>query len=456
VTRARSDLSRAEKHRTGAFVSGRRAFLAGAGGTILSLPFLEALTLENARAEPPPGAPTRFVSVHQGQGTQHWEFVHPGSSPTDFTFGRILEPLEDLRDRMVYVLGIDNKPGGYGHEESAHSCLSGFSGGEGPSIDHAVWDSIRSDGDLPPLHFAIGPTARIGRYRGAAGDPVDSIGDPRVFYDSLFRGDEGSSSELERIRLRRGRALDAVRESFASFRRRLGPSDRDRLDLHASRLANLETQLVSGPRECSRPPYEDVPDFDWNVDYDVAMRNITEILAMAFACHITPVATLEWTSDHDPAVFAPFLGEFADWHSMVHSGEKDHSIEGLVSGYRYYAEHFGRFLRRLDEIPEGDGTILDHTMILWTADFGYGGAHYPNNVHCIIAGSLGEGVPMGRVANYLDTNDVERAGWSDWSHPNLLTSIANVFGNPTPHFGQEGPALNNQTVLRGPLPGLLG
>ncbi|UJR86197.1 DUF1552 domain-containing protein [Sandaracinus amylolyticus] len=439
---------RADRHRTGAFVAGRRAFLAGAGGVVLALPFLEAI---HGRARAAPRTPRRFVVWHQGQGTQWDQWAIPGSSQTDFRLGRILEPLADLRDRFVFMRGIDNRAKdrteGDGHQSAIRSILCATPNSGGPSIDTVVHQRLRTEGQLGPLRLAIGSSARSGRFLAAAGDPVDSIGDPRAMLDTFFAGDDGASAELERLRLRRRRALDAVRESFGTFRRGLGTEDRDRLDRHAARLDDLETRLASG-RTCARPVLEQPSGYVPTRDWDVTARNVAEVVALAFACDVTPVATIEWTEDHDPALFAPFIGSYSNWHEMVHSGESRRGITGLHDGYRYYATHMAYFLQRLQEIEEDGGTLLDSTCVLWSSDFGYGAGHNGLSTTFTLAGSLGAETQLGRCITYADPEQLW--GASQYTQANLFTSILRAFGQTDEHFG------DSTGGTRGPIPGLVG
>jgi hypothetical protein len=442
-----------EKHKTGAFVRGRRAFLAGAGGTILALPFLESI---HGEARAAPGMPRRFIVWHQGQGTQYDQLVRAGSSETDFTLGPILEPLAAHRERLTVVVGADNKCGdrsdGNGHTSAQVSCLCGQRNSGGPSIDQVVWERLRMAGQRTPLHLAVGETSRQGRFLEAASTPVESNGDPRGVWDSAFAG-LATDEDATRRRRRRLRSLDAVRESFASLRTRLPSSDRDRLDRHASYLDEIETRLRS-VTSCEQPLQPAMYSLS---DWERQARDMFDLTVAAFTCNLTPVVTIEHTQDHDPAIFSGYLGPYSNWHEMVHSGESMRGIPGLRDGYRWYAERFAELLDRLAVTPEPDmpgSSMLDHTLILWTCDFGYGAGHNKLAVQCVLAGSLGAGVPMGRLLRFSDPEML----WSSspWATNNVFTSILHAFGQTDRHFGHEGDLGDGSMIQPGPLPGLLG
>jgi hypothetical protein len=441
---------RPQQHRTGAFTLGRRAFLAGVGGTVLALPFLESI---HGTARAAPGAPRRFLVWHQGQGTQWDRFATPGASATDFTLGPILEPLATLRDRLVVLRGIDSRAGnasmGDGHESAKAGTLCAVPDRGGASIDQLVWDRIRMPGQRSPLHLAVGHTARLGRFLSAPNEPVESEGDPLAVWDTTFASLTVPEEDVTRRRRRRLRSLDAVRESFATLRTRLPTEDRDRLDRHAAHLDEIETRLGATRAACEAPMRPAT--YDHNADWTRAANDMFDLAIAAFGCEMTPVVTIEWTDDHDPALFAPYLGGYGNWHEMVHSGESMRGIAGLADGYRYYAERFAELLVKLDTTPEpmGDGTMLDHTTILWTTDFGYGAGHNKNSMQAVLAGSLGAGVPLGRMLSFVDPENVWDA--SPMSNNNLFTSVLHAFGaTDVEHVGYTGDG-----VTTGPIPDLV-
>lgn len=439
-----------ERHRTGAFMAGRRAFLAGVGGTVLALPFLESI---HGPARAAAGVPRRFIVWQQGQGTQWDQWATAGASDTDFTLGPILQPLADYRDRLALFHGIDNRAAkttdGDGHTSAQKSVLCATPNSGGASIDQLVWDRIHTEGQRSPLHLAVGPTARVGRFLSAANEPTESVGDPLAVWDSTFASFSVPDDVAARRRRRRVRSLDAVRESFAALRARIPTEDRDRLDRHAAHLDEVETRLQSSV-VCAPPTRPGT--YDAVADWTRAADDMFDLTIANFACDLSPVVTLEWTNDHDPAIFAPYLGGYSNWHEMVHSGESMRGIAGLRDGYRFYTERFARLLDKLRTTPEpmGDGTMLDHTLILMMGDLGYGAGHNKHSILAALAGTLGAGVPMGRMLRFVNPEDM----WteSDWCTNNLFTSVLHAFGaTDVSHVGFSDPS-----VRTGPIPGLIG
>lgn len=438
-------LERAQPHASGAFAHGRRRFLRGAGGLTLALPFLEIMRGHKAHAAA--GKPRRFIVWHQGQGTQFDEWAIPGSSPTDFRLGRILEPIAPWKDRMMFFRGIDNRvknsSGGNGHQSAQNTCLTCQPNGKGSSFDQVLSARIKQSGQRSSLNLAVGPSMRIRFYAGA-GDQIESQGDPRKAMMGLFTTDDQSGKELERLNARRKSILDAVKDNFTSFRGRLGQTDRQRLDQHADKLRELEVRFMQQSAVACAPPKINLPpSFNPSVDEVTSAEAQIEIIAMAFACNLTPVASLEFTNDWDP----PQLG-VSGWHDKVHAGEGKRGVAGLATGYRWYSERFAKLLARLSEVQDENGPLLDSTLVQWTCDFGYGAGHNGNSVHAAFAGTLGAGVPMGRLFNIFDPEKLWHS--STCTLNNYYVTILQAFGQPDTTFGSQA----DGSIKPGPIPGV--
>ena len=120
---------------------------------------------------------------------------------------------------------------------------------------------------------------------------------------------------------------------------------------------------------------------------------MSDIIAMAFACDITPVSTLWFEDAHAPSF--EWLEDsvqperFGEWHNMVHSNTNPAMHAALDNGFAWYAQVVAGLMERLESIPEGDGTMLDNTLIVWLSEFGDGGAHDVTNLPILLAGGVG-------------------------------------------------------------------
>jgi hypothetical protein len=469
----------------------RRAFLSGAGGIVVGLPFLDFFRGAARSHHEGPGPQRLIVFVHQ-QGTIMREWAIPGASETDFRFGRILEPLEAWKSRMVFLHGIDNALPGVcssnGHSASERTLLSAQpfvtaldgagnliprddqtaddAHAAGPSIDQVIAERIRMGRPYKSIDLAVGPGGSSRMLYAGREDPVTSIGDPREVLANIFAPTLASREELDRIQGRRLSALDAVRDSFQSLRGRLGTSDRRRLDAHAEKVRDLELRVAGMAGTCR------APDPTFPADYDADRHDWTsapiqmELLTLAMSCDLAPVGTLLFRNAHSPfdwltytdgdGVERPVVPDgYDNWHDLVHDGrnrpvtagaEETFDEPGLIRGYRWYTERFVELLELLDGTPEGDGSMLDHTMVLWISDFGNGRGHNNIRLHAALAGNVGAASSTGRCIRLAEGDgdyDDSRVKTN-----NLYVSMLQAFGQGDETFGYQ-----TEDVTPGGVPG---
>lgn len=470
---------------------GRRAFLIGAGGLTLSLPYLNVFgSRACAQAGGLPGGPRRLLLFFHHQGTVLRQWALPGSSETSFTLGEVMTPLERHRDRLMFLYGIDNKIADLnlsnGHNSSARSCLTAqlystaldASGryierdaqtvdnapANGPSIDQVL--AQRMQGDLPyrSVDLAVGNQDGEGQMLFAGrNDPVRSEPSPQRALDRFFVTDDGSAEEMRRLRLRKQSVLDAVLSSFAALRARVGAEDRARLDAHADKVRDIERRVLAPANvTCARPVLDLPADFDEARDDWTSAPAQMDLLVMALSCNVAPVGSLvfanahapfEWLTYDDRGVARPVVAPgYDNWHDMVHRGKGiDGGMRdepGLVRGYQWYSEQFAYLLDRMEATPEDDGTMLDHTLVLWMSEFGDGDGHNTLKLHVVLAGNAGSSRGMGR---FLDLSGGAGAWMPSATSTNqLFVTVLQAFGYDDTTFGWQADG-----VEPGALPGVL-
>ena len=472
----------------------RRAFLGGAGGIVVGLPFLDFFR-GAARGHHEGPTPKRLiVFVHQ-QGTIMREWAIPGASETDFRLGKILEPLESWRERMLFLYGVDNvmtrvcKSNGHNASERTLLTAQPFvtaldaagaliprdaqeaddAHAAGASIDQVIAQRIRAGHPYRSIDLAVGRTGTSRMLYAGREDPVTSVGDPREVLANLFAPTDASREELARLQARRLSALDAVRESFGTLRRRLGREDRLRLDAHADKVRDLELRVQSSGSMCATPSFTLPPDYDVEHHDWTSTPIQIDLLTMALSCEMAPVGTLLFRNAHAPFDWLTYTDEsgverpviadrYDNWHDMVHDGRgipvtpgatETYDDPGLIRGYRWYTEQFVRLLESLESTPEGEGTMLDHTMVLWISDFGNGQGHNNIRLHCAMAGNIGGTRGTGRCLRLSEGDGNYDEG--DYTTHNLYTTMLHAFGQPDPMFGYE-----TEDIPRlGAIPGIL-
>lgn len=477
--------------------STRRNFLLGAGGATLALPYLRSLDVRAGGSAPV----KRLVVVVQPQGfiMDEWRPIGTGS---DFTLSPILAPLEPHADRVVVVSGLDNVVtdlnfGAGGHNSALKCLLTGmplsanlgpdgallpqdqhvpgdqsydvFAGG--PSIDQVIAERLAAPVPYQSLEFAVGTDSYLNAQQvfvRGPDEPLGTMNDPRAAFDRLFAGfDPGDPSPLQRLRGARSSVLDRVGGSYESLSARLGAEDRRVLEAHTSKIRELEQRFAGGGdfgAGCAIPSVSVPGDYDpHNSDFDDvgAMAQI-DLMVMALACDMTRVASLQFTNGQNNRF--PWLGltipdpswpgynavEWPDWHGMFHISPdpaRDHPEPraAMVAAMRWYAEKFAYLLQRMAETPDGDGSLLDSSLVVWVSEFGDGAAHWAWDLPVVLAGNLGGALQTGRHLQFPGRVNNPATGYTN---NDLLVSILQLFGYGDESFGYPD-------VCRGALPGLV-
>lgn len=430
----------------------RRDFLKMLGaGTAASacLPLLESVGMA-ANGQ----FPTRFIVFFSANGTirERWR---PEGDANNWSFksGDILEALNPFKSDLLVVEGVDmisarNGPGdghqtGMGHmltgiellpgdiKGGCDSCpAAGFS--SGPSVDQFIADKLYNGESFKSLDFAIqaGGPNNWSRMSYAGSDrPVDPQQNPHTAYERIFATVGQDKAKLERIRNRRQSVLDFVREDMTAIEKKVSGKDRERIEQHHTAIRELEQSLLTGNDQglaCEIP--EKGQPFDANNadNFPAAGKAMMDMIVTAMACGMTRVATLQWSRSVSN-IAHPWAGVPERHHDLSHKGDTDApAVESIVKINRWYAEQFAYLIGRLKAIPEGNGTMLDNTVVIWCNELGRGNSHTRNDVPYVLAGKAGGYFKTGRYLVY--GND---------PHNNMLVSLCqsmgvnvNTFGNP--------------------------
>ncbi len=452
----------------------RRTVLRGAGGIAISLPLLEAMLPNRSHAGGVTEFPLRFVVFFSGNGTIEERWV-PFGSVNDFTFidpanpsqQRILAPLEPHKADLVVLQNLqqrsrDHGPGGNGHDMgmghmlTAHTLVEGPSGyGEfshlpdgsvaGPSVDQAIADLIAGPTAYRSLEFGVRANLDLARqltsrmsYRGPF-EVLPPENDPREAFDRLFADLGADPVEVAALRTKRKSVIDRVGDDFVRLEAKLGASDRQKLESHLDAIRELEQTLSNehGLLEgCAMPTMPGDIDHNSNDNYPIIGRTQMDLMVMALACDITRVSSIQWSTGQSGTRFT-WLGHSGDHHSMSHEADNDAGIrEQLVAVNHWYAEQFAYLLSAMTQVVEGDGTLLDRTIVMWCNEQGNGQLHSADGIPYVLAGSAGGAIETGRWI------DVDGA-----AHNDLYVSLLQAFGSNATSFGLA-------EVCTGPLPQL--
>ncbi|KIG17674.1 hypothetical protein DB30_02949 [Enhygromyxa salina] len=432
----------------------RRHVLRGLGGAAIALPLLDAMRSDSAHAGPG-DTPKRLIIMYTPNGTVPANFWPSGNGP-DFTLSPILAPLAAHQQDLLILGGLDLmsslKGPGDAHQKGTGSCLTGtpllegdFAGDGGQSagwaggisIDQEVANHIGQDTPFASLELgvAVQDPANVGArisYRGA-GQPLPPENSPYAAYQRLFGDSISDPLAVERRAARRRAVLDAVGDEHRALRDKLGGEDREKLENHLTAVEEIRDRLdegvISFGGECQ--PLQQGALLDPNLVSNMPFMGKLQmdLMAMAMACDITRVGTIMWTRSVANHVFSfvdPNIKEAH--HSLAHKGDEDApKVAQNTAINAWYAEQMAYLITRLKAIPEGDGTVFDNTVILWTNEQAKGNNHSRYDMPYVLAGSAGGYFNTGRYLTRPDQPQVP--------HNKLLVSLLHAMDIDADSFG---------------------
>jgi hypothetical protein len=451
----------------------RRRFIQAAGGMTLALPLLSSL-----RARGTPSAfPKRLVTMYtpNGQITNTW---HPTAvtSETDFVLNQAHLPLEAMKSRLTLFRGIDlviadvtgGGPGGP-HQRGIGTLFTGrhlqsglFRDGcgseagwaDGISIDQEVANQIGGDTLFKSLELGIRATENDVQGRiaySAAGAPLPPMLTPLDMYDRLFRDlpdtppDGGALPEDPAIVQRRS-VLQSVDRQLALLSAKVSVEDRQKLDAHLTLVRDIERRLSRMTILCEKPPVPPTLDPSSEVDMPLIADTEIDLLALAFACDLSRVASItvstglnrvrypwiNYTNSAGETVASEMEG-----HPLSHNPQSTpDSAAEFTARAQWHTGLVARLFDRLSQIPEGEGTAADNTLLVWCSEVSQGDTHSHVNMPFLMMGG-GWHFQTGRYIQVTPGT----------SHSNLLVSILNAMGVETNTFGLAD-------YCQGPLAGL--
>ena len=423
----------------------RRTVLRGAGVT-LALPWLESIPVWGVE---PAGAegqfPQRFAALFMACGIHPDHWWGKGAGP-EMELSRSLAPMEPLKTKMNVIQGLFNKnatgvgihPGQTGNILSGASLQRGAELKGGISVDQVLAARLGQETVQPSMvlgceqpitgyhetNFSMAYSSHISWQNATSPVPMEVY--PSLAFDSLFdnRGNRRNQS-----------VLDRVREEAASLGRRTSTADRSRLDEYLTSVRavekRIERQRVQQNKAADRAKHSAKsvvmmkrPDNGLPEDIREHMRLMCDVIALAFQTDKTRVGTLLLCRDIS-GLFYPFL----DVRNAHHSASHNDRSEDWEKISRYYCSQLAYLAGRLDAMPEGEGTVLDNSCLLWVNNMWSGSRHDSTKVPLLTAGGMGGRLKTGRVLDYTGKDDQQRKLCS------LYLSILNRMGVSMDRFG---------------------
>ena len=424
----------------------RRTLLRGAGAAI-SLPLLQSMVPAQtplAKTAANPQIKLGLCFIPHGAVIANWTPIGEGA---DFKISRTLKPLEPFQNQLVVVSNLAHKmaaPGGPGdnggdHTRSPAVFLNGVhpKRTDGPdiqagvTIDQMAAAKIGQDTPLPSLELATED------FSGLVGScdvgfscaymntiswrtpttPLPMEINPRVVFDHLFGDGANTQERLERIEQQRS-ILDAAMDQVKHLEGGLGPNDRNRVGEYLDTIREIERRIQLAEKQNSNSSLS-VPTSPAGIpdNHEEHSKLMFDLMALAFQADITRVSTFMMAREVSYRTF-PMLGISEGFHPASHHQNNPERLENLTKINTYHVSLLAHFLDRLKSTPDGDGNLLDHSLILYGSGMSNSNVHNHSPLPVLVAGGAAGRMKGGRHLKYPENTPMA----------NLLLSILDKAG----------------------------
>jgi hypothetical protein len=415
----------------------RRTFLRGLGST-LGLPLLEAMVPAFTALAQTAAKPVRrlaFFYVPNGIQLVNW---HPKSEGANFEITPILSPLERVRDQIVVVSGLANSQadpldvGSGSHARAAGVWLNGVRPKRtesadiqaGITVDQFAARELGKDTPLSSLQLALEPSFVVGNCEGGYSCayvntmswqtptlPLPMETNPHVVFERLF-GD-GSSGAVRLAQMRYDRSiLDAVLEDMVRLRRTLGPRDRTTVDEYVEAVRDVERRLQKTEHRTdpSAAPAIDAP-LGVPDSFDEHAKLLLDLQLLAYQADLTRVVTFQIARELSVRSY-PDIGVIEAHHDISHYANNPEKMVKNTKINTYHVELFAHLVTKMSATPDGDGSLLDHAMMLYGSGMGDGNLHRHHDLPLVVVGGGCGQLAGGRHLRYPNDTPMMNLGLS--------------------------------------------
>jgi hypothetical protein len=384
----------------------RRTFLRGVGAT-LALPWLDAMRPAFSVGLKAAVQPTRFGFIYVPHGVILDSFT-PRTEGANFEFQPIMKPLEPFREQLTVVSNLVGPPdGGSGHVGAAAGWLSGTSAKKteaedvrlGTTLDQLLAKEFGQDTLFPSLELATEDLAGlIGSCDygfsctylnticwSTPTTPLPMEINPRVVFERMFGDAKSKEQRLAHMREDRS-ILDSIKEGELSLARGLGAGDRSRVNDYLETTREIERRIQAAEKQAATSVTVQ-PDAPIGVPdlYDDHVALLFDLMTIAYQADITRVSTLMLGRELTNRTY-PQAGVPEPHHAVSHHGNNPAIIEKHAKINTYHTSLLARFLEKLRTTPDGDGSLLDHSMVVYGSGMANGNQHSHNPLWLVLAG----------------------------------------------------------------------
>ena len=382
----------------------RRTMLRGIGAT-MALPLLDSMVPALSALAQTPAAPKQrfgFIYVPHGSIMREWTPAQEGSN---FEFSSILRPLEPFRSDLTVLTNLSNY-GENGHSVSSAMWLSGTFPSKGSllklgtTVDQIIAKEIGGASTFPSMEFATEDhSSHLGSCAGdflcsymstnswaSPTQPLPMEINPRVVFERMF-GSDRATPEERRARLAKNTSiLDAVRESANDLKLQLGARDKVRLGEYLDNVREIERRIVQAERQRTETGIEapftpvGIPE---NWEEHVTLQ--FDLMALALQGELTRVVSFMLARELSTLSY-PQIGVADGHHPVSHNNNIPEQVAKKIKVDIYHLDLFAQFLDKLKAIPDGDGSLLDHSLFLYGSGMTNGNAHDHENLPTLLVG----------------------------------------------------------------------
>jgi Protein of unknown function (DUF1552) len=443
----------------------RRTVLRGLGAT-LALPLLDAMVPAlTAQSKTLAASPVRRLGVvYVGNGASPGYWTPPASPGPGFELSPILKPIAPFKDRIVVVTGLDNAPGlqGIGEPGGAHGrCAGAFltaahpkptEGADfraGKSLDQVAAATLGKQTQLPSLEMQLEIVDFAGACDGGYScayentlcwstptTPLPMENNPRVIFERMF-GESGSTDPAVRMARMQDDAsvLDSVMERTKHLQKALGSFDRAKLDQYLEAIRAAESRIQKAEAQGARELPAVAQPTGIPVSWHDHAKLMFDLQVLAYQSDMTRIITFMLVRDHSTRVHLE-AGVSEAHHPISHHQENPENKAKLAKINAYHVGLFTYYLEKLQATPEGDGTLLDHVLLMYASAMGDPNYHDPRGLPVLLAGGASGQLKGGRHLQLPKGTPLA----------NLYLTALQMVGVPEERFGDSTGVLSELAV----------
>jgi uncharacterized protein DUF1552 len=432
----------------------RRTVLRGLGCT-LALPLLDAMVPALSAMNKTAATPARRFGVVYVPNGMAMDYYLPKAVGADYDVTPILAPLAPFRDQTLILSGLH----GYWDATHAGACTSFLTASAGRrgemgiradvSIDQVMAREFGKQTQLASLELAMDSKSNAGQCSAgyscvytntlswrSATTPVAGESNPRIVFERMF-GDEGSTDSAARLAgARKDRSvLDSVTEKVAALQRRVGPGDRGKIDEYMEGVRDVERRVQKAEEQSDLElPVVEQPS-GIPATFGEHARLMYDLQRLAYQADLTRVITIMMGREESSRTYAE-IGVPDAHHPLSHHRYDPARIATMSKINLFHTRLFAEYLGKLRATPDGDGSLLDHMLIMYGAGMSDSNAHAHNNLPILLVGGGSGQLKGGRHLHY--SNDMPSA--------NLLVTVMDKLGVPVDHVGHSNGKLDIDTL----------